>query len=194
MTARWITAALLLVASPGAGQDQAVLEPGAKVRVADSAHIAIGIVQSFDSTQLSVAIEFVELREPGALPRRPDERLELSWSLEDIESLERHTKGPTRFWRGATLGGAIGGGSFGLLAAAAAIAYCSDSDCSGGEPALFIAGSTVAGALTGGLIGGAIGAVSRQDIWQPVQLPAKPIIAVQPTGRLTVAFTIPVRR
>jgi hypothetical protein len=48
--------------------------------------------------------------------------------------------------------------------------------------------------LVGGVIGVAIGSSIKTDIWDPVELPAKPMVAVHPTGRFSVGVSIPVRR
>jgi hypothetical protein len=50
------------------------------------------------------------------------------------------------------------------------------------------------GGLAGCGIGAFVGTGFRSPSWEPVELPAKPMVAVQPTGRFSVGVSIPLRR
>jgi hypothetical protein len=126
----------------------------------------------------------------------------LSFALSDIETLEMShgTSGK------AGLGALIG---FGVGAAVGVVAVAMDDPpppcspvpgCTGGLSCGLCMGDIIsigpveAGALLG-VVGAGIGAALRTEKWEPVELrDAKPLVALHPTGRFRVGFTLPVGR
>ncbi len=179
--ARWITAALLLVASSLVAQEP-VLEPGAKVRV----------------TAPEVADEPLEgtywgVRDDGSLAMTAESTEEpISVPLVAISGIELGVK-KRRTVRGLVVLGLCGG----LLGAARAAAPRTFSmfgqTCEDTGSCPDYATSIAVGIIGLGAVGAAVGSIPRTE-WEPVELPAKPLVAVQPTGRVSVGLTIPVRR
>jgi len=90
-------------------------------------------------------------------------------AVHDIARLERHAGRKSAFWRGAAWG-AVAGGTVGVVVGIAVIepircGYV--SPC--GRGGAIVAGGA-GGAFYGAVLGGIVGAIARQDRWQPVVL------------------------
>jgi hypothetical protein len=175
MTARWITTALLLVASPLAGQGR-VVEVGDRVRVKLE-----NVDQTFEGRYVGVENQYV-LLETGADPG--PSRLRLS----SVRYLAVHTGTKSKAVLGAVLGGVAVGIPLALITGGLASVSDETSDEAG------VAGGFIVGAAIGAGIGALIGSSVKSDIWEPVELPAKPMVAVHRRGRFSVGLTIPVWR
>ena len=173
MPARWITAALLLVASPLVGQE---LEVGDRVRVTAPTVSEEPVVGTYWGIRddMSLVLTTGDVDEPVAVP------------LNAVEQMEAVTGTRGHFWAGALLG------ALGFGAAFFAIAAASDSELVHEDYGAAAAGGM--GLLVGAPIGGLVGALVRSDVWEPVELPAKPMVAVHPTGRFSLGVSIPMRR
>jgi hypothetical protein len=173
MTARWITAALLLMASPLLGQ-----EPGARVRVTAPAVSQ----EPFVGTYWGV-------RDDGTLAFTTEETEEIvGVSRDELELLEIHLGRHRHTIAGMTVGWLAGTAAG--IALGATEASQSDSEWAG----LAVVAGAVVGGAAGLVLGTVVGALAVTDEWQPVSPPAKPMVAVQPSGRFSVGLTIPVRR
>jgi hypothetical protein len=192
MTARWITAALLLVASPGLAQEQEpVLEVGDRVRVTAPDVSRFPLVGIYAGLQYQN--EAVELLIDETRSKVP---------LAQIEKIELSTGKGSRAWLGAGVGFFV----FGIGGGLAAEALCtwgpgptaplvgenheSTRSCSTAEAA----GVGVLTGLVGAGLGALVGSAFKSDKWEPLELPARPIVAVHSTGRFHVGISIPLRR
>jgi hypothetical protein len=180
MTARWIATALLLVASPLVGQAQEpVLEAGARVRVTAPEVAEEPLVGTYWGIKNGQLI--------GITRDKSEDPLDIRVS--EVEGLEISTGKRGQGWKGAKIG-------FGVAALATAIPVgisCASDSEDGWCVAALVVYTPLAG-LVGGVIGVAIGSSIRTDIWEPVELPAKPRVAVHPTGRFSGAVLVPRRR
>lgn len=172
MTARWVTAALLLVSSPLAAQAP---ELGERVRVqtVDVEGWWYGAYQGVTK---------------GRILLRPEGQDVFEFPLDKVARLEVYEgrRGHALLGMGLGLAGGV------LLGAGLCSALCEEGFFEKEES---VAMAAVAGALTGTLVGGVLGAaVWRTDQWEPVELPAQPMVTVSPSGRLGVGVSVPRRR
>jgi hypothetical protein len=187
---------ILLLAGPILAQEQEpVLEPGDKVRVTDSSFVAIGTVEEVTASHLRVHVRSVEAREGYRDAALPSDRVSVRWRMSELDSLEVSVgRGKGHAVRGAVIGGGVALLPGLVLGAGASdcinIYGGSTPDCDSlkGTAVFF---STV---FLGAGVGALIGSLAAHDIWEPVDLPAKPILTVQPNSRFSVGLTIPVRR
>jgi len=191
MTTRCITVAIL-VASPLVAQEETTtLEVGDRVRVVDSTRVVVGTVSWLDSESVRVEGESAE------------DSAEFSWALSEVETLEISQGESGRAGVGALIGFGAG---FALGVAVGSDDpppcppppdYCDNPFCGSCDSAVSFS-PVEAGAVLG-LVGAGIGAVigvfAKTEKWEPVELSAaKPIVAIHPSGRFDMGFTIPVRR
>jgi hypothetical protein len=172
MTARWITAALLLLAWPLVAQEP---DLGDRVRVqtVDVEGWWYGAYQGVTNGKILV---------------RPEGDDVFEFPLQKVVRLEVYEGRRGHALAGMGLG--LAGGA--LLGAGLCSALCEEGFFEKEES---IAMAAVAGALTGTLVGGVLGAaVWRTDKWEPVELPAQPMVSVSPSGRFGVRVSIPLRR
>lgn len=184
---RWITVALLLLASPLVGQELVPeLVPGTRVRLTAPSISQEPFVATYHGRQDWRAVF-------------TDEASEQSWTipLYDLTKLAVYER-KGRFWKGAGIG-------FATVTTVATI-LCAHAD---GPTQYFaelrfctvewsnfdalVLGSLV-GLVVGFPLGGAIGALIRYDSWEPVELLAKPMVATHSTGRFSVGVSLPLRQ
>jgi hypothetical protein len=159
----------LLVASPLLAQEP-VLEEGLRVRVTAPALSEGPLVGTYGG-----------IRDDGSLLLG-----ENRWAIPSsaLEKVEVYAGTGANFWKGAAIG-AISGG---LLGAFIGLTWPGPSDFG------HVAAGFLVGVPVGGLVGGGVGAVVHTEKWEPVELPAKPMVAVHPTGRFSGGVSIPRRR
>lgn len=184
MTARWITAAVLLLTSAVAAQEQErVWGAGDKVRVTApsvSERPLIGTYRGVrDDDNLMLAVEATG--DPLAIPATEVEKLEISLGRKSAAQ------------KGAWIGGGLGF----LVGAVFGAGLCS-ADFGGGqgdcEPLWAALGGGAVVGIPLAAIGLGIGSLFKSERWEPVALPAKPTVGVHPSGRFNVGVSIPLRR
>jgi hypothetical protein len=117
---------------------------------------------------------------------QPDTQALRTVALRDIQSLQRQVKGPTAL---GALGGLVGGAVLG--AGVTALVLGEPEGWEGLGHIVLIGGAGIGGAVIGYFVGSALTWDAR---WYDVELPARPMVAVHPTGRFSVGLTIPLRR
>jgi hypothetical protein len=174
---------ILLLASPVVSQER-VLEVGDRVRVK---------MENLDETLFGeyegVEDRYLLVRQDG----EPTATRLPSWAVEDVK-VQTGTKSNTV--RGAVIGGValgLGMGIYGALLGRGVSSFSAEVSEDEGTVV-----GTAMGALVGGLAGAGVGALIgsaiRSDVWEPVELPAKPLVAVLHTGRFSFGVSIPVER
>jgi hypothetical protein len=188
----------LLLATPVLGQEQTpLLEPGEYVRVHLVALDApiIGTWQGIDERGL-IHVESDDPSNPRFFSANSVHRLEVRGERQNIVG-------------GLVIGGALGaasgalgglmvygvaGGTTAIACGVAAFDEFSDVRCESPDASGYVVPGAAIGLALGAGIGALIGAAHRTG-WVAVDLPtAKPIVAIHPTGRFSVGFTIPVGR
>jgi hypothetical protein len=210
MTAGSITAALLLLSAPlVAQQEEPLLELGDRVRVTEASRRMVGTIVALDSARIGIRTQSADdgrafrcLNEHWAQCEKSwaaaaTDTTELSWELSEVESVEVSQGGSGNAGWGALVGFGVGVG--------VALASTSEPDCPPPPPtcdsplcALCIRVNTgpteeVLAGLLGLGVGAGIGSLIKTEKWATVEPPAKPAVAVRPTGRFTLGVSVPLR-
>lgn len=119
--------------------------------------------------------------------------------LSGVAKLEVHRGRKGHFWQGAGIGFVSVTTVATILCATAennpSTGTASPATCTTDWSFVEALGlGTFVGLFIGFPVGGGLGALIRYDKWEPLELPAKPMVAVHPTGGIIVGLTIPVRR